>query len=481
MTERLLKQPNTRKPKRAARIAKLCGAVLGVAVFLALTVNSLLCVFVDGYYPTFGGYRLFAIVSDSMEPNISTGDMIVGRVPKSADDISVGDVITFEVRSGGATALITHRVTEVRVASNGAITYTTKGDNAPRADSVHPAYSDVVGVYTGKKCGFFGYVFGFLQSAEGAIALIIAAFIIIITLIIARFVNLVTVWRKVALGALQKSGNILSETNDDGLGTLADVIGIVSKEPTDKTDLRRKDKKLKWFIRTGSLPKRPYSDDLDENAEMNGVAMRLFEVAAASADGVVAPLAPTASGEQTTAVAVGNENVTTVRERYETMRYDYSHTARIITLKPEAKEWYCAIKNELLSYERARSRTGKRCETFFVGRVASARIVVRGKSLAVKLPADAQKHAAGKPWLKLSGKSSTPCIVKVTSARRAKYVAELIARVMSERAKKNSDYQPRDFYLPSEGVMSLMSKGLVKRKIGYGEKLFKVTEVTDGE
>ena len=342
MTERLLKQPNTRKPKRAARIAKLCGAVLGVAVFLALTVNSLLCVFVDGYYPTFGGYRLFAIVSDSMEPNISTGDMIVGRVPKSADDISVGDVITFEVRSGGATALITHRVTEVRVASNGAITYTTKGDNAPRADSVHPAYSDVVGVYTGKKCGFFGYVFGFLQSAEGAIALIIAAFIIIITLIIARFVNLVTVWRKVALGALQKSGNILSETNDDGLGTLADVIGIVSKEPTDKTDLRRKDKKLKWFIRTGSLPKRPYSDDLDENAEMNGVAMRLFEVAAASADGVVAPLAPTASGEQTTAVAVGNENVTRIRERYEPMRYEYSHTARIITLKPEAKGWYCA-------------------------------------------------------------------------------------------------------------------------------------------
>ena len=151
MTEQLLKQPNTRKPKRAARIAKLCGAVLGVAVFLALTVNSLLCVFVDGYYPTFGGYRLFAIVSDSMEPNIPTGDMIVGRVPKSADDISVGDVITFEVRSGGATALITHRVTEVRVASDGAITYTTKGDNAPRADSVHPAYSDVVGVYTGKK------------------------------------------------------------------------------------------------------------------------------------------------------------------------------------------------------------------------------------------------------------------------------------------------------------------------------------------
>ena len=151
MTEQLLKQPNTRKPKRAARIAKLCGAVLGVAVFLELTVNSLLCVFVDGYYPTFGGYRLFAIVSDSMEPNIPTGDMIVGRVPKSEDDIRVGDVITFEVRSGSATALITHRVTEVRVASNGAITYTTKGDNAPRADSVHPAYSDVVGVYTGKK------------------------------------------------------------------------------------------------------------------------------------------------------------------------------------------------------------------------------------------------------------------------------------------------------------------------------------------
>lgn len=481
MAQQLLQSPNKRKQKRAVRILKTLGVILAVAIFSALTLNSLLCIFSDGYYPTFGGYRLFAIVSDSMEPTIPTGNMIVGRVPSSADEIRVGDVITFEVRSGGSTALVTHRVTEVRVGDNGAVSYTTKGDNAPRADTVHPSYSDVVGVFTGKKCGFFGYFFGFLQSPEGAIALIIAAFIIIITLIITRFVNLVTVWRKVALGALQKSGTILSKTNDDGLGTLADVIGIVSKEPTDKTDLRRKDKKLKWFIRTGSLPKRPYSDDIDENAESIALAAQSDdEVAAADATELLPQTATVTEGQSGELIAT--KTTRTVRERYETVRYDYTYTARLVRLKPEAKDWYCAIKNELLSFERVRSRTGKRCETFFAGRTAIARLAVRGKTLTVKLSEDALQYADGKPWLKRTGaKSTTPCVCRVTSARRAKYVTELISRTLSARLTKNKDYEPRDFYMPYEGVMSLMSKGLVKRKLGHGEKLFRVTEIVGEE
>ena len=52
---------------------------------------------------------------------------------------------------------------------------------------------------------------------------------------------------------------------------------------------------------------------------------------------------------------------------------------------------------------------------------------------------------------------------------------------MSARLTKNKDYEPRDFYMPYEGVMSLMSKGLVKRKLGHGEKLFRVTEIVGEE
>ncbi len=69
------------------------------------------------------------------------------------------------------------------------------------------------------------------------------------------FRSLVTLWRNIALSALKKSGNILSETQIEQFGVIADVIGIVSKEPVDKRDIQRKDKKLKWFLKTGRLPR----------------------------------------------------------------------------------------------------------------------------------------------------------------------------------------------------------------------------------
>ena len=253
------------KEKRARKIVGWVGFVILSVITAILLINSLLCVFVDGYYPTFGKYRLFAIVSDSMEPEIPTGDMIVGYVPESEADITVGTVITYEYRINGTKVLITHRVIAISVDAQGVTRYTTQGDNAERPDGVNPAFSDVVGVYTGNKCGFFGYFFGFLQSSEGAIALIVIALIIVVTAIIVHFVNVVSIWRTAALHALDKSSAMMKDENGEvDLQTLADVLGIVLKEPKDRKDLNRKDRKLKWFIQTGTLPERPYADDLDE-------------------------------------------------------------------------------------------------------------------------------------------------------------------------------------------------------------------------
>lgn len=253
-------EKNTKKT--VLKVLKISGLVLLVGLLVTLIVNALLCVFVDHYYPTFGDVRFFSVVTDSMEDEIMAGEMIVGRVPKSEDEIGVDTVITYELTQGNSITLITHRVISVEHAEDGSVYYRTRGDNAPTVDAATPGFNDVVGIYTGEKCGFFGYFFGFLQSTEGAIALIIIALIVALTWIIIHFVNLVRVWRNIAVGALKKSGAILSGTQIDELGTIADVIGIVSKEPVDRTDMKRKDKKLRWFIKTGALPKRPYHDDL---------------------------------------------------------------------------------------------------------------------------------------------------------------------------------------------------------------------------
>ncbi|WP_071352986.1 signal peptidase I [Bacillus sp. MUM 13] len=70
--------------------------------------------------PSFGGYKPFTVLTNSMQPKISAGDMIFVEEKKAAN-IKKGDIITFKISDG---KLITHRV--VSVTKQG---FMTKGDN----------------------------------------------------------------------------------------------------------------------------------------------------------------------------------------------------------------------------------------------------------------------------------------------------------------------------------------------------------------
>ncbi len=73
-------------------------------------------------FPTVFGFGSAVVVSDSMETELSKGDVIIVR---RADEYVVGDILTFE-DMGGYT---THRLIEIREDS-----YVTKGDNNDAAD-----------------------------------------------------------------------------------------------------------------------------------------------------------------------------------------------------------------------------------------------------------------------------------------------------------------------------------------------------------
>ena len=73
------------------------------------------------------GYRGVAILSGSMEPKISTGDLVlVDSI--SAGQMKVGDVVTFQSEAGFS---ITHRVTQLNAKPDGAIAVQTRGDANP--------------------------------------------------------------------------------------------------------------------------------------------------------------------------------------------------------------------------------------------------------------------------------------------------------------------------------------------------------------
>ena len=119
--------------------------------------------------PTVGGYAPLIVLTDSMYPDIKSGDLIIVKAA-DAEDVKVGDVIAFFDPDGSGTSVLTHRVVEL-VTENGTLHFRTKGDaNNAEDPSLAPA-ENLIGVYQSKINGA-GNVAMFLQSTPGLIVCI---------------------------------------------------------------------------------------------------------------------------------------------------------------------------------------------------------------------------------------------------------------------------------------------------------------------
>lgn len=92
------------------------------------------------------GFRYYTVLTPSMSPTYETGDMVFVKL-SNADDISEGDVITFNP-SENSDAYLTHRVTQKisDYEGTGVTCYRTKGDANDSEDSFLIDQSRVIGV-----------------------------------------------------------------------------------------------------------------------------------------------------------------------------------------------------------------------------------------------------------------------------------------------------------------------------------------------
>lgn len=151
------------------------------------------------------------------------------------------------------------------------------------------------------------------------------------------------------------------------------------------------------------------------------------------------------------------------------MLYNKSFTARLIQSDDEVKQWYTNLKNELLSYKKIKARTSWKRETFRRGRQVVAKICFRGKTMCLYLPLNAADFAESKYHVEdvsnISSNVDTPLMYRLKSARRVKYSAELIALTMEKLGIARVERIAEDYYMPYEGTVDLINKGLVKRVI----------------
>ena len=160
------------KGKKQGKIGNIIGVVLCVILIPILLANVTMIVkglINPNKVPSIGGYSPLIVMTDSMFPDIKSGDLIITKAA-DAKDVNVGDVISFFDPDGSGTSVLTHRVVEL-VEEDGKLFFRTKGDaNNSEDPSLAPA-ENLIGLYQSKINGA-GNVAMFLQSTPGLIVCI---------------------------------------------------------------------------------------------------------------------------------------------------------------------------------------------------------------------------------------------------------------------------------------------------------------------
>ena len=127
--------------------------VIAVVVFALLLAGARLI-----------GYRVYAVLSGSMEPTYHTGALIYVKEVDTSK-IEVGQVITFMLSED---TIATHRVIEVIPDEEdaGTVRYRTKGDANDSPDGALVHYKNVIGVPV-FSIPYLGYVATYIQHPPG--------------------------------------------------------------------------------------------------------------------------------------------------------------------------------------------------------------------------------------------------------------------------------------------------------------------------
>lgn len=180
-----------RAGRRALMLA--CWSVLGFAIVIVLAVTL----------PNAFGLRDLTVLSGSMEPTISTGDVVVER-QISPLDARLGDVVSFKDPED-ASILITHRVQSM-VVHDGVVSFVTKGDANTGVERWKVSADGTIGKVE-YHVWHLGYLLSLIRGPLGRIVLVVVP-----ALVLGAY-ELVRIWRPRPRAASEESDD--SEEPDD--------------------------------------------------------------------------------------------------------------------------------------------------------------------------------------------------------------------------------------------------------------------------
>ncbi len=171
----------TKNSDKTYRALTIIGTVLCIILVPILIINCTLIVkslVNKDEVPSIGGTMPLIVLTDSMYPDIKSGDIIICK-RINPEDIKVDDVISFYDPAGNGTAVVTHKVVEV-INNNGQLSFRTKGINNNTEDRLPVRADKVIAEYTGIRIPAAGNVAIFMQSSTGLIVCVIVPIILFV-------------------------------------------------------------------------------------------------------------------------------------------------------------------------------------------------------------------------------------------------------------------------------------------------------------
>ena len=172
------KTKNNHSPSQT--ILSVLGTVLCLilAPILILNVSLIIRSFTaPDEVPRVGKWLPLVVMTDSMYPEIHSGDLIICQV-KEAEEVQVRDVISFFDPAGNGTSVVTHRVIEIKN-EDGRIAFITQGDANNTADARPVPAEKLVGVYHTRIAGV-GNVIMFMQTTQGLLLCVVLPIVLLV-------------------------------------------------------------------------------------------------------------------------------------------------------------------------------------------------------------------------------------------------------------------------------------------------------------
>ncbi|MBR3415228.1 MAG: signal peptidase I [Clostridia bacterium] len=170
-----------KEEKKQGKVGTIIGIVLCLLLVPILVFNVIIIIkglVNPSKVPSVAGYSPLIVLTDSMLPDIKSGDLIIVKTLEP-EEVAVGDVIAFFDPDGTGTSVLTHRVVELTKTDDGRDAWRTKGDANNTEDPTPAPFDNLVGIYKGKINGA-GNVAMFLQSTPGLIVCIAIPLVLLV-------------------------------------------------------------------------------------------------------------------------------------------------------------------------------------------------------------------------------------------------------------------------------------------------------------